>query len=68
MQQGDDAMRVAVRVLTAITEECDPIDADIQELHRLAPSLANASVDELACDVIQQVIKQRAEMRDAMEA
>jgi len=36
---------------------------DLDELRRLAPLLANAEVDELACEVIQQAVKHRTEVR-----
>ena len=65
MQYGLDAMRVALRVLTAITDKRNPDPGDLQELHRLAPLHADASPDELACEVIQKAIKGRADARQA---
>lgn len=56
-------MRTALRVLTSVTEKRHPDPADIEHLHRLAPLLANASPDVLACYVIQQALKWRAEVR-----
>ena len=53
MQQTPDTMRTALRVLTAVIERRDPHLADLEELRRFAPLLADAPVDELARDVIQ---------------
>lgn len=63
IQQGLDSMRTALRVLTAVVEKRNPDAADLEELHRLAPSLSNASPDVLACYLIQQGLKRRAEVR-----
>ena len=57
------ALRIAVRVLTAVAEKRAPSAADTEELRRLMPSLPDLPPDELACDVIQQILKQRAEVR-----
>jgi hypothetical protein len=54
MQLGVDAMMTALRVLSAIVNQRDPNPADVEELRRLPPSRAEAPLDELACDVIQQ--------------
>lgn len=59
------AMTVALRVLAAITYKHEPDPADVAELKRLAPLLADTPPDELACDVIQQAIRRRAEVRAA---
>jgi hypothetical protein len=63
MQQSLAAMQTALRVLTALSEKRDPDPADIDALVGYAPLLENLSVDELACDVIQQALKRRAEAR-----
>jgi len=63
MQPEKDAMKVALRVLTALGEHQEPVQEDIAELRRIAPDRATASVDELACDVIQRAIRHRAESR-----
>jgi DNA-binding NarL/FixJ family response regulator len=65
---GIDAMKIALRVLTAITEKRNPDPDDLQELHRLAPLQPGASPDELACEVIQQAIKRRADARNVRRA
>ena len=63
MKDNLAAMQTALRVLTAITEKHEPDTADIEELRRLTPSLAAMPPDELACGVIQQALKRRAELR-----
>jgi hypothetical protein len=65
MEQGLDAMKTALRVLTAITDRHNPEPADVEELRRWAPLLAALPPDELACDVILQVMKQRSGERRA---
>ncbi len=50
------AVEVALRVLTAINEGRIADDADVEKLRRLAPSLADLPLDELACDVIKQAL------------
>jgi hypothetical protein len=58
-------MRTGLRVLTAVTAKRDPDPADLEELRRFAPLLADAPVDELARDVIQ-TMKRRSEVRRAL--
>jgi hypothetical protein len=54
-------MKVALRVLTALTERQVPDAADLERLHRCLSSYPpDAAPDELACDVIQQALKRRA--------
>jgi outer membrane protein TolC len=68
MQQSMDAMRVALRVLQAITERHLPDAKDLEELKRLAPLPADQPHDELACDVIKQALQRREEIRSAQAA
>jgi hypothetical protein len=56
-------MKAALRVLSAITEKCNPDPSDVEELRRWAPLLADIPPDALAYDVIMQVMKQRADFR-----
>ena len=56
-------MQTALRVLGAVADHRRPDPAEVDELRRLAPLLANAEVDELACEVIQQAVKHRTELR-----
>jgi hypothetical protein len=63
MEQPLDALKLALRVLSAISERQAPEAHDVQELRRLAPALGDGPLDELACDVIQQALRRRAEVR-----
>ena len=63
MKTGTDAMAVALRVLDALNSKSAPADADVAELRRLAPLFSHLPVDELACDVIQQALKRREQIR-----
>ena len=55
-------MQTALRVLGAVADHRRRDPAEVDELRRLAPLLANAEVDELACEVIQQAVKHRTEV------
>jgi hypothetical protein len=63
MPAPKDALKTALRVLTALGDKHQADPADVAELQRLAPSLADTPLDELACEVIQQALRQRAEVR-----
>jgi hypothetical protein len=65
MQKGLDAMKVALRVLSAITERVEPAAEDLETLRAYAASKRDLPPDELACEVIQLAIKARAEARGA---
>ena len=66
MQEGPEAMIIALRVLTALMDNLYPDPADVEKLHQLAPARGSAApLDELACDVIQKALKHRAMLRDA---
>jgi hypothetical protein len=65
MQAGLDAMKVALRVLTALTERKDPTAEDLSDLRMFAPDANRLAPDELACEVIQRSIKARAMAREA---
>jgi hypothetical protein len=58
-----DALKTALRVLTAISERQKPDPGDVEALRTFAPLLANSPLDELACDVIQQALRRRSEIR-----
>ena len=57
IQQSSDALQTALRVFQALAKRRQPDPADIHELQRLAPLLADASPDELAGEVIMQALK-----------
>jgi hypothetical protein len=63
MQLSDEALKVALRVLTALGDHQCPDPADVEGLKRYAPLLADTPLDELACEVIQQALRRRAEVR-----
>jgi len=69
MMQGDlialedlAALKLAVRVLTAVIGHHRPDSRDVEELYRFAPLLANLPIDELACEVVHRELKRREEM------
>ena len=66
MNENVQAMRIALRVLTAINEGHVASEVDIKELRVFAPLLADGPADELACDVIQQAMKRRAQTSDLL--
>ena len=59
MQESSEAMRLAVRVLNALTELRHPDPQDIAELRKLTPE-ATQEVAELACEVIRRQLKVRS--------
>jgi hypothetical protein len=61
-------MEAALRVLMTINQKRHPNPADVEELRRLAPLLADLPADELACDVIKQALYRRELLRKAMGA
>jgi len=63
MQVAKDALRVALRVLFALNDRREADPTDVEELRRYVPFLADAPVDELACEVIQQAMKRQADIR-----
>ena len=60
MTYGTDVTVIALRVLTAIMEKLKPSADDVDELRRHAPELSHLAVDELACQVVQASLQQRA--------
>jgi DNA-binding NtrC family response regulator len=58
-----DALMTALRVLTALNQHAVPNPDDVMVLRAHAPLRVDADLDELACDVIQQALKRRAEIR-----
>ena len=63
MQLSNEALRTALRVLTAITDYQDPDIADVEWLRRSAPLLAHEPIDELACNIIRQALQRRAALQ-----
>jgi hypothetical protein len=54
MAEDQQAMELALRVLTAISTKRDPEPADVETLRQLEPREANLPIDELACAVIKR--------------
>jgi hypothetical protein len=69
MQTSLAEMKLALRVLTALTEKHHPNAADVEELRKYAPAF-DGDVDTLACAVIQKAVQRRAAIREsrALEA
>lgn len=64
-----NAMRVAVRVLAAVTQWRNPHPADVAKLRAyLGVDGTQAEADELAGDVIRTALKRRRESRAARVA
>ena len=62
-------MKVALRVLTALSEKRIPSAKDVEELGSYAgPQPAHMELDEFACEVIQTALRNRAEKRTARGA
>ena len=65
MGNPTEALKTALRVLAAITDGGrQPDPADVEQLRRLAPLMADTPLDELAADVIQQALRRRARDKD----
>jgi hypothetical protein len=61
------ALKLALRVLGAVSEKQYPDPRDLAALRELAPDAAGMGADELACEVIQRAIKHRAQVRQKIE-
>jgi len=55
-----ESLTLALRVLAAISERRQPAAADADALEILAPDLAGAPLDELACAFVHRSLKYRA--------
>jgi len=68
MKISAEQMTLAIRVLNALTDRHDPDPVDVLKLKSINPSLTDMPLDELACEVIQQALKRRAEVRNRERA
>lgn len=66
MEDGFYALNVGLRVLTAITENCDPEPSDVDAIHSLEPFAVDQSLEELAHDVIGKAFKAMRESRGSL--
>ena len=66
MQQMLEAMETALRVLAALNEKRHPDPSDVDALRVYAgPQPEIRALDELACEVIQTVLRQSTDVRAA---
>jgi hypothetical protein len=66
MQQMLEAMETALRVLADLNEKRHPDPADVDALRVYAgPQPEIRALDELACEVIQTVLRRSADVRAA---
>ena len=63
MRHGDNVLTTALRVLTAVVDRKTSDPADVRELQRISPNTLYVSLDEMACDVIQKILRERKEIR-----
>ena len=61
--EGLTLMQTALRVLTAMSEGREPAPDDVAELNTFDPSPPDRTPDELACDVLQKVLRSRVQLR-----
>ena len=52
-----NSLKIALRVLTAITEYDQPSDADVEELRAVAPDYSFRTPDVIACEVVRRSLK-----------
>ena len=58
MQNGMVAMQIALRVLTALTGNCQPDAFDVERLRELSDTMhQEMALDEIACSVVQEVLR-----------
>ena len=68
MERHNETLRVALRVIAAVTEFREPEEDDIQALRSYAPAFNSQPHDRLACEVIQQVLRKRGRISKSMSA
>jgi hypothetical protein len=59
MDSAAAAIQLGLRVLAAINANTNPDPADVAMLRLLAPHLADYPIDELACMIVQQGLRER---------
>jgi len=62
MEAERERLKVALRVLAAVTEFREPEETDMQTLRSYAPLFQRRPPDELACQVIQEVLRARGRL------
>ena len=66
MGEERERLRVALRVLAAVTDFREPAETDMQALRSYAPRSTRRHPDELACEVIQEVLRTRGRFHAGM--
>jgi len=66
-KESIEIMKVALRVLTAITDKSGPRRADLDGLLAFAPDLTRLPPDELACEVVQRAMKRQVHLQRALQ-
>jgi hypothetical protein len=65
MQESLEVMKTALRVLTALTEKCQPSPLDVDTLRQYAgPQPEGLGLEQFACDVIQKLLGRRTVQRE----
>ena len=68
MQSGIAEMEIALRVLTALVRKCEPDTFDVERLRELAdPKHQEMDLDQMACGVVEDALRNRAEIRSRLE-
>jgi hypothetical protein len=65
-KESIEVMKIALRVLTALTEKSGPQASDVRGLLEFAPDLTHLPPDELACEVIQRAMKRQVHLQRAL--
>src|SRR5262249_18752453 len=65
-KESIEVMKIALRVLTSITEKSGPTRDDLDGLLSFAPDLTRLPPDELACEVIQRAMKRQVHLQRAL--
>lgn len=60
-----NSLKIALRVLTAVTEYDQPSDADVEELRAVVPEYSLRTADVIACEVVRRSLNKRAALAAA---
>jgi len=64
MRDSIEVMKIALRVLTAVSHKHAPDPKDVAALEEIAgPKPPGMGIDEFTCDVVQSALKGRAHRR-----
>jgi hypothetical protein len=65
-KESIEIMKVALRILTSITDKSGPRRSDVDALLAFAPDLTKLPPDELACEVVQRAMKRQVHLQRAL--